>query len=123
MQKLIGLWPLHIDPQIEPIEQWAGHSTVIARTRRRTTTTQPWPACRTARARVHRSDQNEARWQHGRTVGAAEADDAVFEGLTQRIEGNGRELAELIEEQNATMRHRDLTRTQRQGAATDQRDS
>ncbi len=35
---------------------------------------------------------------------AAEPDDAVFEWLSQRVEGNRRELSELVEEEHTTVR-------------------
>jgi hypothetical protein len=61
-----------------------------------------------AAAWVHRRDQHEARRIGEAVIGAGHRDLAILERLAQRVEHARVELRQLIEEQHALMRRRNL---------------
>src|SRR5882762_5394568 len=73
-----------------------------------------------ARARVHCGDELKTRWELRLARGACDRDEAGFERLAQRFQNIAVEFRQLIEEQDAVVRQRDLTGA-RQVAAADQR--
>ena len=73
-----------------------------------------------ARARVHRRDQAEPRRERDAAGGAGDAHPALFERLAQHLEGAAGELGQLVEEQDAVVRQRDLPGAG-QAAAADER--
>src|SRR4029079_11588002 len=73
-----------------------------------------------ARARVRGRDELHARREANAPGRACHDQLAVLERLTQRLERTARELGELVEEQDAARRQRDLAGA-RAGTAADQR--
>jgi hypothetical protein len=74
-----------------------------------------------AAARIHGSDQHEARGIGHAVVGARDRDLAALERLAQRIERLRRKLRQFVEEEHAVMRERDLARPRAQPAADQRR--
>src|SRR5439155_26069423 len=70
-----------------------------------------------ARAQVHRPDELEAGRERRAAADARDGDDAVFERLPERLERGPRKLGELVEQENATVRERDLARARCRAAA------
>ena len=109
----------HRKPHVEAVEQGGGEPTAIPRAldlaavaRRR---------AEPARARVGARDEEEVGRKRERERLTCDANDALFERLSQRIERTRRELAELVEEQHAAMRHRDLAGVWATAAPADER--
>src|SRR3974377_1141775 len=75
-----------------------------------------------AGAWVHGRDQEEVGGESHRPTGAAHPDDAFFEGWAKGLEGGDRELAELVEEQDAAAGEAHLSGPERPAATSDQRD-
>ena len=65
-------------------------------------------AARAARAHVHRPHELEPRREERVPADAGDRDDAVLERLAQRLEHRARELRQLVEQQDAAVRERDL---------------
>ena len=76
-----------------------------------------------ARARIGARDEQEVGGELERSRRAADADDPLFERLAQAFEHADRELGQLVEEQRAAVRERDLARSHARAAAADERDA
>ena len=74
-----------------------------------------------AGARVRAADEHEARGEHEARALTRDADHALLERLAERVERDRRELAELVEEQDAAVGEGDLPGTGPDGAAADER--
>ena len=70
-----------------------------------------------ARAGVHRRDELEARGKIRLARGARDGDAARFERLAQHLEHVAAEFRQLVEEEHAVVRERDLARARRRAAA------
>ena len=70
-----------------------------------------------AGARVHRGDELEARGKVGLARRARDGDAARLERLAQHFEHVAAELRQLVEEEHAVVRERDLAGTRRRAAA------
>ena len=66
-------------------------------------------------------DELEARREDRMATGAGDRDDAVLERLPERLEDGARELGQLVEQQHAAVRERDLSRPRRRAASDDRR--
>ena len=66
-----------------------------------------------ARARVRSRDQHESRGERDRTIGAGKPDLPGFHRLADTLQNRALELGELIEEEHAVVRERDLARAYR----------
>src|SRR5262249_12323869 len=73
----------------------------------------------TARARVAARDQREVGGEVECDRGTGDAHDAFLQRLPQRLEHAGVELRDLVEEQRAAMRERDLSRARSRAATAD----
>ena len=121
IEQLVDGRSLHGDAEVEAVEErprepadvaHPGHVVALARSR----------CAAAARAWVGGGDEEEAGRHDGMAAGPGHTDDAFLQWFTQRVEHRGRELAELVEEQDATVSEADLARSQRGRAASDQRD-
>ncbi len=103
--------PWHRDREIEPIEKRARELLPICRQPlRRATALDGRIAASAARAHVHRADEHEASREERVPPDARDRHHAVLQGLPQRLENGTRELGQLVQEQHAAMRERDLAR-------------
>ena len=66
------------------------------------------------------ADQHEARREHEARALAGDAHHALLERLAERVERDGRELAELVEEQHPAVGEGDLAGPGPAGAAADE---
>jgi hypothetical protein len=89
--------------QVETVEQRPRKTPGVSGPCRWRTTTAPGNSGLTARARVHRPNQQEPGRVGDRSTGPADPDYTVLQGLAQRVEDGSGELAEFVEEQNAPM--------------------
>ena len=64
-----------------------------------------------AAARVHRCNKLNPRREGDMGIGASTRNLACFQGLTQRVEYSALELGQLVEEEDAEVRHAHLTRS------------
>ena len=78
-------------------------------------------AAAAARAHVHRPDELEPRREDRVPADAGDRDDAVLERLPERLEDGARELGQLVEQQHAAVRERDLAGPRRRAASDDRR--
>ncbi len=103
--------PTDRDTEVEPVEQGAGHPLRVALTRplvTRAVTGRPTAA---ARARIGRADELEAsRHRDPELLDAADHHLPVLECLAQPVEHLRRELAHLVEKQDAAVSETDLAR-------------
>ena len=119
-QLLLGeTW--HPQTEVDAVEQWSGQLVLVElHAICATTTMSPLIAVEPARTGVGRRDQREpcgeldgaGRPRHDHT--------AVLQRLAQTLERVPAELRELVEEQHAVVRERDLSGTQERGAAAEQ---
>src|SRR5260370_25351161 len=72
------------------------------------------------RAWIRRGDEREQRWVGDRAAGPGDGHPSGFEGLPQSLQDVGLKLCELIEEQDAVVRARDLPGGRVPGPATDE---
>ncbi len=78
-------------------------------------------APRAARAHVHRADEHEASREERVTADARDRHHAVLERLPQGLENRTRELGQLVQEQDAAMSQRHLTRPRIRSSTHDRR--
>src|SRR5213594_4933979 len=71
----------------------------------------------TARTRVHRGDEREARGIGGGIPGARDRDRALLERFAECFEDGRREFRELVEEECAAVREANFARPWRRAAA------
>src|SRR5690606_26214419 len=110
----------HVSEQVDTVEQRPGDAALVARHGCLRARAGPrGVAVVTARARVHRRDQEEARGERYRAAGARDRERTGLQRLTHRLECVRGELRELVQEQHAAVRERDLTGTDLR-AATDE---
>src|SRR5438477_12002965 len=104
--------------QIDPVEQRPGDPAAIPQylVRRAATTPRVMPQI-SALARIHRGDELEARREIRLVRRTRDRDAARFERLAQHLEHRAVELRQLVEEEDAMVRERDLPRPRRRAAA------
>ena len=108
--------------QIQPVEEGAGYPCPIAHAPgRRARAAAGAVAEVAAGAGVHCADELKAGGKIGASGSAGDRDPAGFQGLAQDIEHSLTELAELVEEEHASMGEGNLSGP-RVGAAAHQRD-
>jgi len=106
--------PAHLHMQIDPVEQGAAQAMSVARDLIRCAAAQPVGGAPVpARAWVHRCNQLKACRELGLPRSAREGDDATLQGLAQSLQRVTRKLGQLIQEQHAVMRERNLARPRR----------
>ena len=104
----------HVDTQVDAVEQRPADAALVTRDRvGRAAAGQAWMAELAARTRVHRGDQLEARREIGAPRRARDRDAAGLERLAQRFEAGSLPLGQLVQEQHAVVRERDLARPRR----------
>ena len=114
--------PRHRDDEVEAVEQRARELLAVGgEPLRRARALDRRIAARAARAQVHRPDELEARREERVPADPRDRDDAVLERLAQRLEDRARELGQLVEQQHAAVRERDLARPRARAAADDRR--
>jgi len=109
------------DAQVEAIQQRAGHPTVVASPSGIGTAARTGCARLAAGARVHGGHQQQTGRVRDAAVPPTHPDLTVLERLAEAVEGDGRELAQLVEEQDTPVGQGDLTRPHDRGPATHQR--
>jgi hypothetical protein len=108
----------HLDVQVDAVEQRAAELALVAQ--HLVGRAAAGLAGRTqvsAGARIHGRDELEARREFGAARRAGDGDGAALQRLAQRLQRGARELRELVEEQHAVVRQRDLARPRRRSAA------
>ena len=116
--RVVGSRGPHGKPEVEPVEKRCGQAPPVPRP-----FAVPASALRRAepaRARVGAHDEEEVGREAQRDRLTGDPHGALLERLTERVERARRELAELVEEEHATVRHRRLAGARRPAAATDQ---
>ena len=99
----------HVDPQIDPIEKRSGDAGLIIRRASRTPGADVTGFARhPAAAGIHGRDQLHARRIGDAMIGTGNHALAAFEGLAERVEHDGREFREFVEEEHAAMGERHL---------------
>ena len=121
-QELVGVRAAQRNDEVEAVQQRCRDAAPVAGAGGGRARAGTFVDALAARARVHRRDEKEGRREGGRPAGAAHPDHPLLERLAQCFEGGHRELAELIEEEDAMGGQADLTRAQRPAAAADKRD-
>ena len=109
------------DDEIEAIEQRARQATKVTMASSLVALAVARPAA-AARTRVGGGDEEEPRRQRGAGTGPGDADDAFLERLPKGVERSGCELAELVQEEDATMAEAGFAGPQTVRAAANQRD-
>ena len=116
--ELDGARPRQREHEVDTVEERARDTVpVTIELHRRARALRGRIAAGAAGAQVHRPDELEARRERRAAADARDRDDAVFERLPQRLEGGTRKLGELVEQEDAAVRERDLARARRRPAA------
>ena len=116
----VGIGSEHPEPEVEPIEQRRRQPPQVPRALHVGAAAVGLDP--TTRARVAARDQQEVGRELGGARRPADPHDAFFERLAQRVEHDGRELGQLVEEERAVMRERDLARAGARAPPADERD-
>jgi len=88
----------NVDVDINPIQQWPRYpGDIPLNLSRRTFTFSPARPEVAARARVHRSNQNEPRREDYRSLGPGDRYRPVFQRLANHLEDMSRELGKFIQ--------------------------
>ena len=121
-RELRGARPRHRDGEVEAVEQRARELLPVrGEPLRRARALDRRIAAAAARAHVHRPDELEARREERVPADPRDRDEAVLERLPQRLEHRPRELGQLVHEQDAPMRERDLAGTRARPTSHDRR--
>ena len=108
----------HLDLQVDAVEQRPGDARAVARNLvRRAAAAAVGVAEITAGAGIHRRDQLEARREIRLARGARDGDAPGLERLAQHLEHAALELRQLVQEQHAVVRERNLARPRIAAAA------
>ena len=106
----------HVDEEVDPVQQRPAEPAAVT-----SVILLGAAAARgarvTARARVRRRDEHEARRVERRLLSPHDDDAAVLERLAQSLQGVAGELRELVEEQHAVMGEARLARRRHRPAA------
>src|SRR5581483_12131303 len=110
------------EDEVESVEQRAGEAIAIAvELHGRARAARARIAAAAARTEVHGRDELKPRGEHGAAADARDGDGAVLERLAKRLEEHARELGQLVEEQDAAVCKRHLTRAWVRSAADHRR--
>jgi hypothetical protein len=110
----------HIDDQIDPVAKRTRDTAVVTRNvRRRAPTDAPFFAAKTARARVHRGNEDKSSRKDGGARGTRNRHATFFERLSHHLKDAAIELRHLIQKEDTVVRQRDLTRTRNRAAANE----
>src|SRR5579864_7393154 len=121
LEKLVSLDALYRALKVDPIDHRPAEPALVAVLGPRLARAAlQLIAVVAARARIRGGDQLEPGRIRDRPARANDADDPVFERLAKRLQRLATELGELVQEQNATMRERYLSRMRHAAPATDQ---
>ncbi len=118
-QQLVDVWSVDSDGNVEAIEQRSRDPPGISGSGPLAAPTGAGKPSFSAGARVHGRHQDEPCWVLDRPSGSADSDHALLERLPEDIEHDSWKLAELVQEQHATMSQADLAGPQRGAAAPD----
>ena len=114
--------PRHRDGEVEPVEQRARELLpVCGEPLRRARALDGGIATSAARAHVHRPDELEPRREHRVPADARDRDERRPRAAAAATRARARELRQLVHEQHASVRERDLARTRARAAADDRR--
>ena len=119
VQQLLGRQRRHFHLQVDAIEQRAAQLALVARDlvgRAAAGLVRPRPASRRGRGSSRRRT-GSAPGNSRSARGARDRDVAGLQRLAQRFERGAREFRQLVEEQHAVVRQRDLARPRRRAAA------
>ncbi len=120
-EELGGGRSANADAEIEAVEQRAGDAAVIASPGTVAAPARPRGARLAAGARVHGGDEDDLGRIARGSPPTTDSNLSLLERLPQTVERGWRELAELVEEQHAAVRERDLAGPHRWRAAPDER--
>ena len=121
-RELLRARPRHRDDEVEAVEQRPRDLLAVARDPLRAAgAVGGGIAAASARAQVHRRDETKAGRKERMPTDPRDRDDAVLEGLSQRLEHRPRELRQLVEQQDAAMREARLSGPWHRAAADDRR--
>ena len=121
-EELVGVGPAERDDEIEAVQQRRRDTSPVAGPGDGRAAAGAFVDPLPARARVHRSDEEERRRERDRPAGPAHPDHPFLERLAQRLEGRHGELAQLVEEEHAVGRQAHLTGSERPAAPADEGD-
>ena len=121
-EELVGVRPAERYDQIEPVEKRRRETSPVTGPGGRAATAGALVDALPAGTGVHGGDEKERRREGHGAAGAAHPDDPLLERLAQCLQRGHRELAELIEEEDAVGGQADLAGPQGPAASTDQGD-
>ena len=121
-EELIGIGPAERHDQVEAVEQRSGDAAPVAGPGGGAAAAGAFVDAFAAGAGIHGGHEEEGRGEGDGPAGAADPDDPFLERLAQRLERGDRELAELVEEQDAVGGQAHLAGPQGPTAAADQGD-
>jgi hypothetical protein len=121
-EEVVDVGAGHRQPQVEAVEQRTRQPTLVPGACRLAALAAAGLVGVAARARVHGGDQQHPGRVLDQGLGPADADDPLLERLAERVEHGGRELAELVEEQDTARGEAELAGSHRGAASTDERD-
>ncbi len=111
-RKISGGDRVHLNVQVNPVEQRARHPALVIRTTtRRATATQRWIAHMPAATRIHRRHQLNARREGHMGIGARNRNLSRFQRLAQGIQHCSLKFGQFIQKQDAQMGQAHLART------------
>jgi len=108
----------HLDVEVDAVEQRTGDPAAIALNL--TGVTDAAGVARAVEAAgtgIHGGDEHDAGRIGDGVAGSAQPDDAVLDGLAERFEHVPAELGQLVEEEHAVVRERDLAGSRNRAAA------
>ncbi len=117
-QEVLDVGTSERDGEVEAVEQGCGQSAQVPPAHHVAASTGAGKPSLATRTGVHRPDQQEAGREVDRTSSPSDPDDMLLERLAQCVEDRRRELAQLVQEEDAGVGQGDLARAQPGGPAT-----
>jgi len=118
-EKVTGLRAIHVDHEVDAVEQWPGNPAGITGPGMGRTAAPDLPSD-TAGARVHGGDQQHSGGLLGGSTGPGNPYDSFLEWLTERVQHRRCKLAEFVEEKHAVRSGADFARSCTARASADE---